>query len=242
MVRLADTAWQKIMIAGRRRCYSGVVPTLAPVGMKTNAGVLDFSSNLCAENHEHLFVFPSWSRTNLTPKNSDSISLAQAYLPHLHGFQRFAHAYESGSGYRQVLAECPRAHKSSRDLTEKFPMFNSHSHNAHRAARRRSVGAEKASTTELYSNPRLRRLWRLMPAALLGCGAIFGAVPPAASTDIPNFMGDRNTAWLPDRPTGDDFLPPPNGPGPVMSSKDRPYCPNGTGRQPTGSLILAIQS
>ena len=24
-------------------------------------------------------------------------------------------------------------------------------------------------------------------------------------------------AWLPDRPTGDDFLAPPSGPGPVMS-------------------------
>jgi hypothetical protein len=46
-------------------------------------------------------------------------------------------------------------------------------------------------------------------------------------------MGDRNTAWVPDRPTGDDFLPPPSGPGPVMSPKDRPYVPNGAGQQPT---------
>ena len=39
---------------------------------------------------------------------------------------------------------------------------------------------------------------------------------------------------MPDRPTGDDFLPPANGgPGPVMSPKDRPYVPNGNGRQPT---------
>jgi hypothetical protein len=76
-------------------------------------------------------------------------------------------------------------------------------------------------------------LLRLLLPALLGCGAVCGAVPPAPSAEIPNFMGDRSTAWLPDRPTGDDFLPPPSGPGPVMSPKDRPYVPNGTGRQPT---------
>src|SRR5438876_5342613 len=50
---------------------------------------------------------------------------------------------------------------------------------------------------------------------------------------VPNFAPDRSTAWVPDRPTGDDFLPPPSGPGPVMSEKDRPYVPNGVGRQPT---------
>ena len=72
-----------------------------------------------------------------------------------------------------------------------------------------------------------------MLPALLACVGTFGATLPAASTDIPNFMGDRDTAWLPDRPTGDDFLPPPSGPGPVMSPKDRPYVPNGRGQQPT---------
>jgi hypothetical protein len=123
-------------------------------------------------------------------------------------------------------------------------MLNCPFHKAHSAACRRSLWAEKASTTALYSNTKRGYLWRLLPTALLGCGAIIGAGPPAASTEIPNFMGDRDTAWLPDRPTGDDFLPPPNGPGPVMSTKDRPYVPNGTGRQPThtGSLILPIQS
>src|SRR3954451_19313061 len=65
------------------------------------------------------------------------------------------------------------------------------------------------------------------------CGAVLAAALPAASADAPNFMGDRTTAWIPDRPTGDDFLPPPSGPGPVMSPKDRPYVPNGGGRQPT---------
>src|SRR5690348_14920722 len=42
------------------------------------------------------------------------------------------------------------------------------------------------------------------------------------------------TSWVPDRPTGDDFLPPADGKaGPVMSPRDRPYVPNGNGRQPT---------
>ena len=115
-------------------------------------------------------------------------------------------------------------------------MVNSPSHEARRAsdsmACRRSVCAEEASTAALNLNSMRGQPWRLLLPALLGC-AIFGAAPPAVSSDIPNFMGDRNTAWLPDRPTGDDFLPPPNGPGPVMSPKDRPYVPNGTGRQPT---------
>jgi hypothetical protein len=69
-------------------------------------------------------------------------------------------------------------------------------------------------------------------ATLLGCAALWS---PLAANDssIPNFAPDRGTAWVPDRPTGDDFLPPPSGPGPVMSIKERPYVPNGVGRQPT---------
>ena len=55
---------------------------------------------------------------------------------------------------------------------------------------------------------------------------------PAAT--IRNLAPDVQTSWVPDRPTGDDFLPPTDGsPGPIMSPKDRPYVPNGNGRQPT---------
>ena len=54
---------------------------------------------------------------------------------------------------------------------------------------------------------------------------------PAAS--IHNLAPDTLTSWVPDRPTGDDFLPPVSGAGPIMSPKDRPYVPNGGGRQPT---------
>jgi hypothetical protein len=57
--------------------------------------------------------------------------------------------------------------------------------------------------------------------------------PALAAEAAPNFAPDRSTAWIPDRPTGDDFLPPLSGPGPVMSAKDHPYVPNGRGAQPT---------
>src|SRR5258708_213884 len=60
-----------------------------------------------------------------------------------------------------------------------------------------------------------------------------GAAPPFAAEGPPNFAPDNATAWVPGRPTGDDFLPPASGPGPVMSVKDHPYVPNGGGRQPT---------
>src|SRR5712671_3904861 len=68
-------------------------------------------------------------------------------------------------------------------------------------------------------------------AALLGAGA--AVLSPLAAEGLPNFAPDDATAWVPDRPTGDDFLPPASGPGPVMSRKDRPYVPNGRGQQPT---------
>jgi hypothetical protein len=50
---------------------------------------------------------------------------------------------------------------------------------------------------------------------------------------IRNLAPDTLTSWVPDRPTGDDFLPPASGAGPIMPPKDRPYVPNGGGRQPT---------
>ena len=66
------------------------------------------------------------------------------------------------------------------------------------------------------------------------------ALPRALSSNAPpvsirDLAPDTLTAWVPDRPTGDDYLPPPSGPGPVMSIKDHPYVPNGQG-QPTYRL------
>jgi hypothetical protein len=70
--------------------------------------------------------------------------------------------------------------------------------------------------------------------AVLLCGAGLGLWPLAAQdkTPIPNFAPDANTAWTSDRPQSDDFLPPPSGPGPVLSDPAHPYVPNGQG-QPT---------
>jgi hypothetical protein len=67
---------------------------------------------------------------------------------------------------------------------------------------------------------------------LFGCATLSPALA-ADDKPVPNFAPDRGTAWIPDRPTGDDFLPPTSGPGPVMSVKNRPYVPNGVGQQPT---------
>src|SRR5215469_13993639 len=47
---------------------------------------------------------------------------------------------------------------------------------------------------------------------------------------VPNFTPDPSTAWNSDRPASDDFLPPPGGPGPVMSDPAHPYVPNGQGQ------------
>ena len=56
--------------------------------------------------------------------------------------------------------------------------------------------------------------------------------PDAPPVSIRDLAPDTLTAWVPDRPTGDDYLPPPSGPGPVVGVKDHPYVPNGQG-QPT---------
>jgi hypothetical protein len=55
-----------------------------------------------------------------------------------------------------------------------------------------------------------------------------GAAGQSATTPI--FGPNSDTAWVPARPAGDDFIPPDSGPGPVMSQKDHPYVPNGQGR------------
>ncbi len=77
----------------------------------------------------------------------------------------------------------------------------------------------------------------------LFCAGVTLSSPPLAAEeakfDPRNFGPTPGTGWLTDRPTGDDFLapekavPPLSGPGPVMSIPERPYVPNGVGRQPT---------
>ena len=76
----------------------------------------------------------------------------------------------------------------------------------------------------------------------VACGALL--LPPAsvAQNAVPNFGMDAKVGWVAgvpesNEPIGDDFLPPPEGPGPVMSDKDHPYIDNTyatrTGQQPT---------
>src|SRR5499426_4902141 len=77
-------------------------------------------------------------------------------------------------------------------------------------------------------------MWLGATAALLLTSALaFQSFAADQHVSAPDFAPNSVTAWVPDRPTGDDFLPPPSGPGPVTSVKERPYVPNGTGRQPT---------
>jgi hypothetical protein len=68
-------------------------------------------------------------------------------------------------------------------------------------------------------------------AVLLVAGAlIYPASGAEQGASVPNFALDSTTAWVPDRPAGDEFLPPPRGPGPVVSEKGHPYTPNGQGQ------------
>jgi len=70
-------------------------------------------------------------------------------------------------------------------------------------------------------------------AALAGAAwPVSGAAQQTAP--VPDFTGDSDTAWF---VIGDEFLPPPSGPGPVTFDKRYPYVDNGaarrTGTQPT---------
>jgi hypothetical protein len=58
------------------------------------------------------------------------------------------------------------------------------------------------------------------------CALVVCLGPQAAADPIPSFAPDEHTSWYPDRPDGDNFLPPPSGPGPVMSRPGYPYVPN----------------
>jgi hypothetical protein len=70
-------------------------------------------------------------------------------------------------------------------------------------------------------------------------GAVCASVAlwPALAADtsgqaagVPIFGPNSETAWIPARPAGDDYISPESGPGPVTSEKDHPYVPNGQGR------------
>jgi hypothetical protein len=69
--------------------------------------------------------------------------------------------------------------------------------------------------------------------ALASLLCVLGALWPKTiaaqqKTPVPDFTIDSKSAWL---MVGDDFLPPPRGPGPVTFDKRYPYVDNGTARR-----------
>jgi hypothetical protein len=78
----------------------------------------------------------------------------------------------------------------------------------------------------------IRAITSFVAATMLICPALDAGAAGANGT-ILDLSPDSTTAWITGRLTGDDFLPPPSGPGPVISDKAHPYIPNGLGAQPT---------
>src|SRR5579864_2843578 len=76
----------------------------------------------------------------------------------------------------------------------------------------------------------LRRRHVVGAGVICAIAVCFGAQAQTANPPIPNFAPDDHTSWYPDRPDGDNFLPPESGAGPIMQVKDIPYVPNGGGR------------
>src|ERR1700730_14930229 len=79
--------------------------------------------------------------------------------------------------------------------------------------------------TNLFAEPRRRQI--TCAGALCAVLICLGPQAQGAAAPIPNFAPDDHTSWYPDRPDGDNFLPPESGPGPIVSRKDHPYVPNG---------------
>jgi len=74
-----------------------------------------------------------------------------------------------------------------------------------------------------------RSLSYLRAIAAISCAAIVSLASGARAASapaIPNFSPNDQVSWFPPGPFGDDFLPPEDGPGPVMSPPDHPYRPN----------------
>ena len=86
-----------------------------------------------------------------------------------------------------------------------------------------------------------RKMPRWIAAGLL-CAGITSAAQGASAQSIPVFAPDDSTSWFPDRPQGDDYLPPPGGgPGPVLSDPAHPYVTNDEGRN-TDCLMALLKS
>jgi hypothetical protein len=72
-----------------------------------------------------------------------------------------------------------------------------------------------------------RRSW-IAAAALAILATTAAPVAAQRNTAVPNLYVNSDTGWL---PVGDEFLPPPSGPGPVTFDKRHPYVDNGAARR-----------
>src|SRR5205085_10355411 len=90
-------------------------------------------------------------------------------------------------------------------------------------------------TTAIFEVGGLMRMSNSLPAVcrvVAACGVALLMQGAAGAGSLPNFAPDPTVGWFPNRPTGDDWIPPESGPGPVMPDPRHPYVPNGAG-QPT---------
>jgi hypothetical protein len=69
-----------------------------------------------------------------------------------------------------------------------------------------------------FAESRRRNLYRLIGS----CAVILflGSAAQPATDPAPNFAPNDHTSWHPDRPDGDNFLPPESGPGPFCRARD----------------------
>jgi len=83
-----------------------------------------------------------------------------------------------------------------------------------------------------------RRFNRFSSSLIVFCGGTMLAALPASAGDMPpNFAPDSGTGWV---SRGQDFLPPPSGPGPVRADPKRPRISNDDLRAGTGQPTRAI--
>jgi hypothetical protein len=85
-------------------------------------------------------------------------------------------------------------------------------------------------TSKSWSADNCSRGARIAGAILAGLAGAALVLSAAAAPNgaVPDLGVDSETGWL---PVGDDFLPPPSGPGPVTFDKRHPYVDNPTARR-----------
>jgi hypothetical protein len=68
--------------------------------------------------------------------------------------------------------------------------------------------------------PKLRPVARSLCASMICSAAALGSAPGAETAKTPNFAPDSLTGW---QLLDDEFIPPPSGPGPIVSDPAHPY-------------------